>query len=115
MTDAGARAHHLDIAGLGAATIAQAVLVGNGPGPDIGDDFHIGVGMVRKAGIGGDGIVIPYSQRSPAHAARVVIVGKGKVVMGIQPAMVGGTEAGKGSDVDHVRAPCGEVSLLRRR
>jgi hypothetical protein len=36
------------------------------------------------------------------HALRIVVAGKGKVVFGIQPPMVGATQAVKAADLDHV-------------
>jgi hypothetical protein len=52
VADAGARAHHLDVARLGAALVAQVVLVGDRAFADIGDDLHVGVRVRREAGAG---------------------------------------------------------------
>jgi hypothetical protein len=46
--DAGARAHHLDVAGLGAALVAQIVLMGDRALADIGDDLHVAVRVRGK-------------------------------------------------------------------
>src|SRR5205085_7581991 len=43
MADAGAGTHHLDVAGLGAALVAEAVLMGDRTFSDVGDDLHVGV------------------------------------------------------------------------
>jgi hypothetical protein len=50
MAHAGAGAHHLDVAGLGAALIAERVLVRDRALADIGDDLHVGVRVRREAG-----------------------------------------------------------------
>ena len=38
---------------------------------------------------------------APAHARRVVIVGEGEMVAGVEPAVVGVAEAVEFADVDH--------------
>jgi len=101
VADAGARAHYLHIARFGAALVAQAVLVGDGAFTDIGDDFHVGVGMGRETRAGGDGVVVPHPQRAPAHAGRIVVAGEGKVVLGIEPAVVGTAKGLEGTAFDH--------------
>ncbi len=45
-------AHHLDVAGRGAAFVAQRVLVGDGAGADIGDDLHVACGCGGKPDLG---------------------------------------------------------------
>src|SRR3546814_4420273 len=52
VADAAARAHHLHVARLRAALVAQAVLTGDRAGADIGDDLHVRVRVRRKAGAG---------------------------------------------------------------
>ena len=51
VADAGAGAHHLHVAGFGAAFVAQAVLVRDRALADIGDDLHVAMRMRRKAGL----------------------------------------------------------------
>ncbi|MNT19068.1 hypothetical protein D3C72_1543050 [compost metagenome] len=106
MGDAGARAHHLHVAGLGAALVAQVVLVGDGPLADVGDDFHVLVRVRREAGLGGDLVVVPDAQLAPAHPLAVVVAGEGEMVTGIEPAVVGATQFGEGTYFDHVRVSC---------
>jgi hypothetical protein len=55
--DTCASRRHLNITGLGAADVAHRILVGDRPVPDVGDDFHVGMGMLREAGLGGDLVV----------------------------------------------------------
>jgi hypothetical protein len=95
----------LYVARLGTPLVAEAVLVRNGTFADIGDDFHVGVGMRRKAGIGCDFIIVPYPQRAPAHAGRVRELAEGKVVLGLEPAMVAAGELVEWSAFDHRDAP----------
>jgi hypothetical protein len=101
VSDAGARAHHLDVAGFRAALVAHRILVGDRTGADICHDLHVAVRMRRKAGLGGDPVVVPDPDPAPAHAAGVVIVGEREVMAGVEPAMVGVAERVEWANVDH--------------
>jgi len=107
--DAGPGAHNLDVASPGAAHVAQAVLVRDRPGADIGDDFHVLVRVRRKAGLGRNRIVVPHLQRAPLGPLRLVIAGEGKVVMRVKPAVVGGAKRSKGAKFDHGYSPARKV------
>src|SRR5690606_7013843 len=87
VADAGARAHHLHVAGHGAALVAQAVLVGDRPLAHVGDDLHVGVRVRREAGARLDGVVVPHPQRAPVDAVRVVVTGEREVVLRVEPAV----------------------------
>ena len=76
MTDACAGAHHLNVASLGTALIAQTILMGNRTLADIGDDFHVRMRMGGKAGSRRDFIVVPDPQGAEIHALRIIIVGE---------------------------------------
>lgn len=78
MDDAGTGAHHLHVAGLGAALVAQAVLVGDRAFADIGNDLHVAVRVRREAAAGGDLVIVPDPQAAPVLALRVIVVGEGK-------------------------------------
>ena len=65
---AGAGAHDLHVAGLGAALVAHVVAVGDRALADIGDDLHVAVRVRVEAGAGGDLVVVPDAQPAPAHA-----------------------------------------------
>ncbi len=72
MADARARAHHLDVAGLGAALVAQTVLVRDRTLADIGDDLH-----VLACGCGGNpalGAISSSFQTRRAALADVLVV-----------------------------------------
>src|SRR5258708_9260292 len=86
--DARSGSHHLHVACLGTALVAEAVLVRDGALADVGDDFHVGVGMRRKSRVGGDLVIVPYPQSAPAQSGRVPEFAEGKVVLGLQPAMI---------------------------
>ena len=87
--DTGTGAHALNLAGADDRTVSHAVLVFQRTFQDIGDDLHVTVGMGRKTFIWLDPILIDNPQVSEAHMLRVVITGKGKGVIGIQPAVFG--------------------------
>src|SRR5262249_37106443 len=79
VTDPGSRTHHLYVAGLGAAFVAEVVLMGDRTLADIGDDLHIGVRVRRKPGVWRDRVVIPHPERTPTHALGILVVGKRKM------------------------------------
>ena len=83
MADARAGAHHLDIAGLRAALVAETVLVADGTKTYVGDDLHVAVRMQRETAVGGYFVIVPDHQCAPVGALRMVIVGKGEVMAGI--------------------------------
>src|SRR3990167_2431455 len=91
--NASAGAHHLHVAGHGAALVAEIVAVADGAAAHVGDDFHVAVRMGRGAAAGGDLVIVPDPQGTPVHALGGVILGKREVVTGIQPAVLGVAEA----------------------
>ena len=115
MGDPGARAHHLDIAGGGPALIAERILVSDRAGPDIGQDFHVAVRVRREARPGGDPVVVPDPDPAPAHPGGVMIAGEGKMVAGVEPAVVGVAERCEGADVDHGRNMGGAARTVKCR
>jgi hypothetical protein len=70
-------------------------------GADIGDDFHVAVRVRGEARLRRNGIVVPDAQRAPAHPLRIVIIGEGEVVTGIEPAVVGVAQRVEFANVDH--------------
>src|SRR3546814_14439209 len=52
-----------------------------------------------------DGIVVPDAQRTPTHPFRVVIAREGKMVTGVEPAMVGVAQRIEFANVDHWPCP----------
>ncbi len=98
---AGACTHHLHIACFGAAQIAHAVAVGDRTFADISDDFHIVVRVRREAGLRGNLVVVPHADIAPVHAAGVIVRGKGEMMVGLQPAMIGLAKRGEGAVLNH--------------
>ena len=92
MGDPGTGAHDLNVARFGSTFVAQVILVGDCTFTYIGDDFHVPVGVLREARTGGNHVIVPYTQVAPVHAAWIVVLGERKVVVGIQPAMVGAAQ-----------------------
>jgi hypothetical protein len=102
MADAGAGAHHLHVARLGAARVAEAVLMGHRPLGHIGDDFHVRMGVRRKPGVRSNRIVVPHPNSPPIHPLRVPVIGKREMMPGVEPAMVRSPQVLKGSAFDHL-------------
>jgi hypothetical protein len=55
----------------------------------IADDFHIAVAVRAKARAGGNPVFVDHAQIAEPHMARVVVTGKRKAVIGLEPAVVG--------------------------
>ena len=81
--DAGASAHNLDVSRFGFAFVAETIPVRHRSLTHIGDDFHVGVRMRRKARIGSDLIVIPDTQGAPAPPGKTILRSRGKVPFGL--------------------------------
>ena len=101
MHDALAGAHALDFAAADDPAVAQAVLVRQRAGKDVGDDLHVTVAVHAEAGTGCDAILVDDAQRAPTHFCRIVIFGEGKAVPGLQPAVIGITALVGGATLDH--------------
>ena len=80
--------HYLYFPSFGDTLISQAVFVGDGSLADIGDDFHIPVGVHGETGSGLNAVIIPNNQRWISRFIRMVVFSKIEMVMGIQPAVV---------------------------
>src|SRR5260370_577755 len=86
MTDPGSSTHDLDVAGHGPPDIAGAIFVCHRALADIGDDFHVGMGVTAKAGAGSDLVVVPDHEGAEG-AIRGIAVGRNDEVMArLQPA-----------------------------
>ncbi|MCY1375910.1 hypothetical protein D9M69_633600 [compost metagenome] len=103
MCDPGAGTHDLNVARFGAAFVAEVVFVGNRAFTNVSDDFHVPVGVFREAGAGGDHVIVPHSQVAPVHTFWVVVLGERKVMMSIQPAVVGAAQGVERSEFEHDR------------
>src|SRR3546814_6393636 len=67
--------------------------------------------MRRKAGVRGDDIVVPDAKASPVHPVRILVVRKGEMMLGIQPAMIFPAKAFKWAQFDHLSSPPSQASL----
>jgi hypothetical protein len=105
MANAGARAHHLYVAGLRAALIPEAVLMADGAFAHISDDLHIGVRMRRETGIRRDLVVVPYPDGAVAESLGVVIAGEGEMVLRLQPPMIRAAKLVERPAFNHLMPP----------
>ena len=101
MGDAGTGAHYLHVAGLGTTFVAQVVLMADGTFANVGDDLHVAVRVRRETRVRCDLVVVPHAQAAPVHPLGVVVFGEGKVVTGVEPAMVSTTELFERTYIDH--------------
>ena len=83
--EAGAGGHALHLAGLNGRVVAHRILMGYLPVEHERHDFHLRVRVLRKAGIGGDVVIIKHAQRAEVHVLPVVVVGKGEQEVGAEP------------------------------
>src|SRR2546421_594112 len=72
-----ARAQHL--------AVAEAVLVLERPFQDVGHDLHVAVRVPAEAVARLYPVVIDDAQRPEPHLLRVVVVGEGEGVVGVEP------------------------------
>ena len=109
--DAAARTHHLHVAGLGAALVAEAVAVGDRALAHVGDDLHVRVRMRRKATLRRDRVVVPHAQRAPAHTVGIVVAGEREMMFRLEPAVVGSAQAVEGSAFNHGGGFLGDMPI----
>src|SRR5215469_5912661 len=67
----------------------------------VSHDFHVAVRVSWKTAASGDPVVIHHPQRAEMDMLRVVVIGKGKRKVGIEPAMVGVPAFVALANVDH--------------
>ncbi len=72
-----------------------------GAAEDIGDDFHIAVGVHAEAFSGHDEVIINDAERAEAHPIGVVIIGEAERMVGIEPAVLGVAAFMGFTDDDH--------------
>src|SRR5262245_60544254 len=105
VANAGPCAHHLNVARLGAALVAEAVLMRDRARADIGDDLHVGMRVRGEAGMGRDLVVVPDAQGPVPHPLGVVIARERAMMLGLEPAMVGAAKRRERPLLDHGRFP----------
>ena len=87
--DAGARAHALHVARLDDRTGAHAVLVLQRAFQHVADDFHIAVAVRAETHARLHAVFVDHAQRAKAHFLRIMVIGEGKRVVAVQPAVIG--------------------------
>jgi len=113
MTDPGSSTHDLDVAGHGPPDIAGAIFVCHRALADIGDDFHVGMGVTAKAGAGSDLVVVPDHEGAEG-AIRGIAVGRNDEVMArLQPAAIAVIERFLGSKLQHDRSSTADSMAVR--
>ena len=83
MTDSGSGAHDLDVASNCPTDVAGTIFVGDRALPDIGDDFHVGMGVAAKAGAGRDLVVIPDHEGAKWTIRPIALSRNDEVVVGL--------------------------------
>jgi len=99
--DAGARAHDLDVAGFGAADVADAVLVGDGSLADIGDDLHVLVAMKAQALARSDLVVVPHDKSAQCDVRLIAFRLDDEMVLRGQPSKLRAVEGAVRSKLQH--------------
>jgi len=104
VTDAGSGAYDLDIPRYGTPLIADAVFMSDGALADVGDDFHVRMGMKAEARPRSDLVIVP-DHESAEWAVRPITVGRNdEVVTRLQPAVIALIERFLGSKLQHDRS-----------
>src|SRR3990172_2139686 len=105
VSDATARAHTLYFAGPYHRASTQAVLVFERTLQNVGNDFHIPVSVGGKALARRHRVFVDHAQDRKAHLTGVIIVSKGKRVVGVEPAVVEVSAILGLAQTDHVLNP----------
>src|SRR5581483_9392182 len=105
-TRAGTHALHVPRANYRA--IAEAVLMLELSREHVREDVHVSVAMTRKAGAGNDAVLIDDPKAPKTHVCRVAVIGEGKCVAAVQPALAALAARHSVAKTDH-------ASLLARR
>jgi hypothetical protein len=101
MTDSGAGAHDLDIAGNGPTDVAGAIFMRDRALLDIGDDFHVRVSVAAEAGTGRDLVVIPDHEGPKGAIRGIAVGGNDEMVARLEPAAIPVIEHFFGSKLQH--------------
>ena len=83
VADAGASGHALQFARPDDRAVAHAVLVCERPVEDIGDDLHVPMAVHPEPLARLHPVVVDDPQRTKAHVGGVVVIAKGKRVVGV--------------------------------
>lgn len=103
MGDTCASAHQLDLVGLQLAAISHAVLVGDGSGDDVAENFHFPMRVSGETCAWGDDVLVDDAQAAEAHVGGIVVISETEGVIGIQPTVIGVAAFGRSSDCEWFR------------
>src|SRR5262249_12420707 len=98
---AATRAHPLHVPRDDGRAVAHGILVAKRALQDVAQDLHIAVAMGAEARAGLYAVLVDDAQGAVAHVTRVVVVGEGKAVVGIEPAVIGVATLGGAPKLDH--------------
>ena len=96
-----ARAHALHIARNDAGTVAHVVFVRQRAFEHVADDFHVAVAVGAEAAAGQYAVLVDHAQAAEAQVRGIVIIGEGKRVERLQPAVVGVAAVGALANFQH--------------
>ena len=68
---------------------------------DVGEDLHVAVAVRAEALARGDAVVVDHPQRPEVHPLRVVVVGEGEGVIGLEPAVIEESAVGTAAYLQH--------------
>src|ERR1039457_7011908 len=101
VADAAPGGHALAVAGENHGAGAAAGLVLDLARQDIGDDFHVAMGMGWKTAVRCDPIFVDHAQRTETHPLGIGIITEAESVAGLQPAVVTAAALVAGPDGYH--------------
>ena len=88
MRDAAACAHALHFAWPHHGAVSHRILVGQSAFDDVGNDFHVSVGMGGESCATGDAVVVDDTKGTVAHVVGVKVVGERETMMAVEPPVV---------------------------
>src|SRR5262245_21242951 len=98
---AASRAHPLHVAGHDGRAVAHRIPVPERALEDIAQDFHVAVAVGAEARAGLHAVLVDHAQGAVAHVPRIVVVGEGKAVIRVEPAVVGVAALAGAAQLDH--------------
>lgn len=102
VNDSRAGGHPLDVTGGNNSLVAHRIFMLNGTRENIGNDLHVAVRVHAESSSGGDAVLIDNSKRPKMNMRWIVIIGKRKSMVGIEPSMIEMAAFGGGSFGEHI-------------
>src|SRR5262249_43193645 len=94
--------HSLDFTRMEDFAVPHAVLMFKGPFENVGDDLHVPMAVHSETLAGLDAVFVDHPQRAEMVMLRVMVIGKRKRVVRIEPAMIEMAPIGRFANRDHV-------------